>query len=51
MKFILALDIGTTAIKVILFQVDGQILASSIQEYQLLTPTELAVESEVETYL
>ncbi|MBA7518119.1 Xylulose kinase [subsurface metagenome] len=50
MKYILAVDLGTTAIKVILFQVDGQVLASSTQEYQLLTPTELAVELEVETY-
>jgi xylulokinase len=50
MKYILAVDLGTTAIKVILFQVDGQVLASSTQEYQLLTPTELAVELKVETY-
>ena len=44
------MDHGTTAIKIILFQVDGQVLAKSTQEYQLLTPTELAVELEVETY-
>ena len=50
MKYILAIDLGTTAIKVILFQIDGQVLASSTQEYQLLTPTELSVELEVETY-
>jgi len=50
MKYILAIDIGTTAIKVILFQTDGQILAKSSQEYQLLSPSELAVELEVETY-
>ena len=29
MKYILSVDLGTTAIKVILFQVDGQVLASS----------------------
>jgi len=28
MKYILALDLGTTAIKVILFQIDGQVVAS-----------------------
>jgi xylulokinase len=50
MKYILAVDLGTTAIKVILFQVDGKVLASSTQEYQLLTPTKLAVELKVETY-
>jgi len=50
MKYILAVDLGTTAIKVILFQIAGKVLASSTQEYQLLTPTELAVELKVETY-
>jgi len=50
MKYILAVDLGTTAIKVILLQIDGQVIASSTQEYQLLTPTELAVELNVETY-
>ena len=50
MKYILAVDLGTTAIKVILFGIDGQIIADSTQEYQLLTPDELSVELEVETY-
>ena len=50
MKYIIAVDLGTTAIKVIIFQVDGQVIASSTQEYQLLTPNELAVELKVETY-
>lgn len=50
MKYILAIDLGTTAIKVILFRTDGQVLDKSTQEYQLLTPAELAVELEVETY-
>ena len=50
MKYILAVDLGTTAIKVILFNINGQVLASSTQEYQLLTPTEWAVELKVETY-
>ena len=50
MKYILAVDLGTTAIKVILFGIDGQVIADSTQEYQLLTPNELSVELEVETY-
>ena len=50
MEYILAVDLGTTAIKVILFQIDGQVISNSIQEYTLLTPTELAVELEVEKY-
>jgi len=50
MKYILAVDLGTTAIKVILFGIDGEVIADSTQEYQLLTPDELSVELEVETY-
>ncbi len=50
MKHILAVDLGTTAIKVILFRNDGQVVAKSTQEYTLLTPTSLAVELQAETY-
>ena len=50
MEYILAVDLGTTAIKVLLFQSDGQVISNSTQEYKLLTPTELAVELEVEKY-
>ncbi|HDK26486.1 MAG TPA: xylulokinase [Candidatus Atribacteria bacterium] len=50
MEYILAIDLGTTAIKVLLFQSDGQVISNSTQEYKLLTPTELAVEVEVEKY-
>ena len=50
MEYILAVDLGTTAIKVLLFQSDGQVISNSTQEYKLLTPTELAVEVEVEKY-
>ncbi|MDI6870975.1 MAG: FGGY-family carbohydrate kinase [Bacillota bacterium] len=50
MEYILALDLGTTAIKIILFQADGKVVAKSTQEYTLLTPTALAVELPVETY-
>ena len=50
MEYILAIDLGTTAIKVLLFQSNGQVISNSTQEYKLLTPTELAVELEVEKY-
>ncbi|MBI3979807.1 MAG: hypothetical protein HY331_16650 [Chloroflexi bacterium] len=50
MDNILALDLGTTAVKVILFRQDGTVLARSTQEYALLTPTTLAVELPAETY-
>lgn len=50
MEYILAVDLGTTAIKVLLFQSNGQVISNSTQEYKLLTPTELAVELEVEKY-
>lgn len=50
MEYILAIDLGTTAIKVLLFQSDGQVISNSTQEYKLLTLTELAVELEVEKY-
>ncbi len=50
MKYILAVDLGTTAIKVMLFDTVGNIIADSTQEYQLITPDELSVELDVETY-
>ena len=49
-KHILSLDLGTTAIKVAVFDLNGKMLASSTQEYQLLTPDTLWVELPVETY-
>jgi xylulokinase len=50
MEFILSLDLGTSAIKVALFNENGDLVVSSNQEYLLLTPTALSVEMEVETY-
>ena len=50
MEHILSLDLGTTAIKVILFRANGEVVGKSTQEYTLLTPTALAVELPVETY-
>jgi len=48
--YILSLDLGTTAIKVALINRAGKIVATSTQEYQLLTPDTLSVELPVETY-
>jgi sugar (pentulose or hexulose) kinase len=50
MDCILSVDLGTTAIKVALFDGEGRPLGSSTQEYVLLTPSTLAVELPVETY-
>jgi xylulokinase len=50
MEYILSLDLGTSAIKVALFDNEGQLIALSNQEYSLLTPTALSVELEVDTY-
>jgi sugar (pentulose or hexulose) kinase len=50
MNHILGVDLGTTALKIILFQQDGTVLAKSTEEYSLLTPTPLAVELPVEIY-
>lgn len=50
MDSILSVDLGTTAIKVILFETNGAVLAKSAQEYTLLTPSPLAVELPVEAY-
>ena len=50
MEFILSVDLGTSAIKVALFNADGKLIAASMQEYTLLTPSALVVEMEVERY-
>ena len=49
-KNILALDLGTSAIKVAIVSPEGKILATSTQEYKLLTPDTLSVEMTPETY-
>lgn len=49
-KTILSLDLGTTAIKVAIVDMNGKMLATSTQEYKLLTPDTLSVELPVETY-
>lgn len=49
-KYILSLDLGTTAIKVAVVSLEGKLLATSTQEYKLLTPNTLYVELPVEQY-
>jgi len=50
MDHILSVDLGTTAIKVALFDSAGKLAAKATREYTLLTPSTLAVELPVETY-
>lgn len=50
MDHILSVDLGTTAIKVALFDSGGRLAASATREYALLTPSTLAVELPVEVY-
>lgn len=49
-RYILSLDLGTTAIKVAIVDGKGKLVATSTQEYKLLTPDTLSVELPVETY-
>ncbi len=50
MDAILAVDLGTTALKCALHDAHGRVLAKATEEYQLITPDPLSVEMEVETY-
>ncbi|HXD09642.1 MAG TPA: FGGY family carbohydrate kinase [Anaerolineales bacterium] len=50
MPSILAFDLGTTALKCALHDLDGNVLAKAAEEYQLITPNADSVEMEVETY-
>ena len=50
MRYILSLDLGTSAFKVALFDENGKITSSSTQEYSLITPDTLSVELNVDTY-
>ena len=50
MELLIGLDIGTTALKVALFDTKGTLLAVSTQEYDLLTPQTNFVEEEPEVY-
>ena len=46
----LTLDVGTTSVKIGLFNSSGDMLASALKEYSLETPSEDTVELEVELY-
>lgn len=50
MPSILAFDLGTTALKCALHDLDGNVLAKASEEYQLITPAADSVEMDVETY-
>ena len=50
MEYIISIDAGTTAFKTSLFDENGRLLGISTREYELLTPTALAVELPAETF-
>jgi len=50
MNAILAIDLGTTALKCALYDPSGNVIAKATEEYHLITPTALSVEMDVETY-
>jgi D-xylulose kinase len=50
MDTILALDLGTTALKCALHDLKGNVVAKALEEYQLITPDVDSVEMDVETY-
>lgn len=50
MDAVLAVDLGTTALKCAVHEAHGRVLAKATEEYQLITPDPLSVEMEVETY-
>src|SRR5262245_53848560 len=50
MPNILAFDLGTTALKCALHDLDGTVIAKASEEYQLITPNADSVEMDVETY-
>ena len=50
MPNILAFDLGTTALKCALHDLNGMVLAQASEEYQLITPNADSVEMDVETY-
>lgn len=51
MKYVLGIDIGTTAIKAAVFDETGHEQGSHTCEYSLLTPTPVRVELEAQTYV
>ena len=51
MKYILSVDLGTTAVKAAVFDENGRECGSKTQEYTLLTPQAGMVELEADTYV
>ena len=49
-RYLLAIDAGTTAIKVVLFSQAGEMVAEATQEYSLITLGEEMIEMEPDTY-
>jgi len=50
MPYILAFDLGTTALKCAVHGLNGEVIAKASEEYQLITQSADAVEMDVETY-
>ena len=50
MKYLLGVDLGTTAVKVGLFDSQARKICSSTQEYRLITESHFVVEQEVSVY-
>lgn len=51
MKYVMGVDIGTTAIKAAIFDEKGNVSGSHTVEYTLLTPTPVAVELDAPSYV
>ena len=49
-KYIIGLDLGTTALKIAIFDQTGELQGVSTKEYQLMTPAVNFVEEDVEVY-
>ena len=49
-KYIIGLSLGTTALKIAIFDQTGELQGVSTKEYQLMTPAVNFVEEDVEVY-
>jgi len=50
MRYVIGLDLGTSAIKIALFDQNGHKIAGVTEEYELLTPSAHVVEQDVQVY-
>ncbi|MEM2129274.1 MAG: xylulokinase [Candidatus Bathyarchaeia archaeon] len=50
MTYFLGVDLGTTSVKCVLFDQQGKVAASALEEYELLMPSPDIVEAKTETY-